>query len=137
MLAALFVPTGELVVPSFPDDLGRMVTRTGHDVLRRLPDGLRHYQRTFHQVSNHRYTIDGDRATGALLCVAHHVRDNDDGPAEGGRVGTDTVWFIRYDDGYERTGAGWKFIRRVLHLQWVEEHAIAVLAPAPADRGAG
>ena len=37
------------------------------------------------------------------------------------------VWFIRYRDQYRRTGLGWKFVRRELHLQWVEEHPVRVL----------
>ena len=45
-----------------------------------------------------------------------------EGRAEGG---TDTVWFIRYHDTYRSTDSGWRFARRELHLQWVEERPIA------------
>jgi hypothetical protein len=93
MLASLFVAEGELVVPNYPDDLRPTITRTGHEALRRLPDGLRRYHRTFHQVSNHSYAIEGDRATGEVQCVAHHVTGTG-GRAEDGRAGTDSVWFI-------------------------------------------
>lgn len=135
MLAGLFVPSGEMVVPAYPDDLGRMITRAGHEALRRLPDGLRRYERTFHLVANQSYTIDEDQATGDLLCIAHHVTGTRDGSAEDGRAGTDSVWFIRYRDEYFRTDAGWRFARRELRLQWVEERPVALLGPAPNDRG--
>ncbi|HEV3366806.1 MAG TPA: nuclear transport factor 2 family protein [Acidimicrobiales bacterium] len=141
MLTSLFVPEGELVVPNYPDDLRPTITRKGHEALRRLPDGLRRYHRTFHQVSNHNYAIEGDRATGKVLCVAHHVTGAggraEDGRADDGRAGTDTVWFIRYVDEYRRTGAGWRIERRQLHLLWVEERPVAVLGAAPPGRGPG
>jgi hypothetical protein len=133
--AGLFVADGELVVPNFPEDLRPVITRSGYDSLRRVPDRLRVYARTFHQMSNHRYVVDGTTATGTVLCVAHHASAAE-GSAGGG--GTDTVWFIRYHDTYRSTESGWRFARRELHLQWVEERAIAspgVLPPvdAPAD----
>ena len=130
--AELFLTDGELVVPDFPDDLRPVITRAGHDALRNVPQGLRRYARTFHQVSNHQFAVDGDRATGEVQCVAHHVSAIDgDGPEEP-RAGTDVVWFIRYADEYRRTASGWKFERRSLHLQWVEDHPVAVLATPPA-----
>jgi hypothetical protein len=139
MLASLFVPEGELVVPNYPDDLRPTIIRKGHEALRRLPDGLRRYHRTFHQVSNHVYAIEGDRATGEVQCVAHHVTGaggrDEDGRAGDGRAGTDSVWFIRYGDEYRRTGAGWRIERRQLHLQWVEERPVAVLGAVPPGRG--
>jgi len=136
MLAALFVPDGLLMVPDYPDDLRPVIARRGHDALRLLPEGLRRYQRTFHQVSDHRYVVAGDRASGQVACVAHHVTGAE-GTVGGGPVGTDTVWFIRYRDDYVRTDAGWRIERRELHLQWVEEHPVAVLGATPTDREPG
>jgi SnoaL-like domain len=120
--AALFTDRGALVVPNYPDDLRPVITRSGGDTLRQVPELLRRYDRTFHQLSNHRYAVDGDDATGEVLCVAHHAST-----PEGGDPGnpTDTVWFIRYRDTYRRTRSGWRFARRELHLQWVEEHPVA------------
>jgi len=122
--AALFVEEGELVVPKVPTDLGPVVVRRGHAELRQVPDGLRRYDRTFHQVSNHQITVEGDRADGVVQCTAHHAsaRSSDD-PTQGPE-GTDLVWFIRYRDTYRRTDTGWRFARRILDLQWVEEHPI-------------
>jgi hypothetical protein len=85
-------------------------------------------------VSNHTYAIDGDRASGDVQCVAHHLTSLG-APVEEGRAGTDSVWFIRYRDEYSRTTAGWRIERRELHLQWVEERPVAVLGTVPAGRG--
>jgi hypothetical protein len=124
-LSELFVADGELVVPNFPDDLRPVITRSGHEALRRVPDGLRRYDRTFHQLSNHRYAIDGALASGEVQCVAHHVSVATGDTHGDGRAGTDVVWFILYHDDYRHTGPGWRFVRRELHLRWVEEHPIA------------
>ncbi|MGO8872619.1 MAG: nuclear transport factor 2 family protein [Acidimicrobiales bacterium] len=118
-LASLFVPDGALVVPDYPRGMAPVVVRAGSGELARIPDGLRRYRQTFHQTSDHKYTVDGDRASGEVLCVAHHVSS---GPA--GAPGTDTVWFIRYHDEYVRTDAGWRFVRRELHLQFVEQQPV-------------
>lgn len=132
-LAQLFVADGELVVPNLPDQLGPVITRAGRQALRRVPEGLAVYERTFHQLSNHRYTVDGDRASGEVQCVAHHLSSAAGptgavGPA--GSAGTDLVWYIRYHDDYRRTGEGWRFVRRELHLQWMEDHPVRTLVPA-------
>jgi hypothetical protein len=110
--AGLFVADGELVVPNLPKDLRPVVTRAGRDALRQVPDGLRRYVRTFHLVSNQRYRVEGDRASGEVQCVAHHVSADGSG---GAGEGTDTVWYIRYRDDYRHTGSGWRFVRRELH----------------------
>jgi uncharacterized protein (TIGR02246 family) len=129
--AALFVETGELLVPGSPADGRPVVSRAGTDTLRSVPEGLRRFERTFHQVSNHRFSIDGDRATGDVYCIAHHVSAVSAAGTD--TAGTDTVWFIRYRDDYARTPEGWRFERRALHLQWVEEHPVWVLPdPGPA-----
>jgi hypothetical protein len=98
---------------------------------------LGRYDRTFHLVSNARFVVEGEEATGVVQCVAHHVTAGaPSGPAGAGGAapaGTDTVWFIRYHDRYRRTGSGWRFLRRELHLQWVEEHPVALLG-LPPDR---
>jgi hypothetical protein len=138
-MASLFVDDGALVVPDYPADLRPVVTRRGHDALQRIPEALRRYRRTFHLVGSTSFVVDGDRATGEVQCVAHHVA-----PAQGSAggaggpeavgpgpapAGPDTVWFIRYRDRYRRSGPDWRFVRRELHLQWVEEHSVSLLAP--------
>jgi hypothetical protein len=134
-LASLFAEDGALVVPNLPSDLRPVVTRRGHDALAQVAEMLRRYDRTFHLVTNHRFAVDGDSASGEVQCVAHHVSVTGAPPGgdsvSAGPAGTDAVWFIRYRDRYRRSVAGWRFERRELHLQWVEEHPVARLgAPA-------
>lgn len=134
--AALFVEDGELVVPNYPVDLGPVLTRSGRERLRLIPGALQRYRRTFHQVTNHEFAIDGDTANGEVLCVAHHLTAVDPSvslapvagtePAEGSlkAEGTDFIWYIRYRDEYRRVDGDWKFQRRSIHLQWVEERPV-------------
>jgi len=139
--AGLFVEDGSLVVPRYPDDLRPVVTRSGRQALARVPAGLAHFDRTFHLVGEAVFAVDGDRATGDVQCVAHHLLapPAGAGPGPGATPAwVDQVWFIRYRDDYVRTADGWRFARRVLHLQWVEEHAVArVGAPWPPLPDAG
>ncbi len=141
-LAELFVPDGALVVPRYPEDLRPTVTRAGYDALRSVPGGLRRYAYTLHQVANASFVVGPEGASGAVACVAHHVTSVAGGALDGaadiasagdqgppGQPGADLVWFIRYADGYRRTGQGWRFVRRVLHLLWVEEHPVVALCP--------
>ncbi len=136
-LAELFVVGGELVVPSYPSDLKPVVTRSGHDAIRRVAEMLRRYHLTYHLVANARFEVVGDEAAGEVQCVAHHVTAGDPSPtpeADGsGPAGTDTVWYIRYRDRYRRSGPDWRFVRRELHLQWVEEHAVAAVGAPPGE----
>ena len=130
--ASLFVEHGELVVPNYPEDFRPVITRAGHDELRRIPEALRHYRRTFHQMSNHEFVIEADTASGSVRCVAHHVMAAETGSPATGTVtseGTVVVWFIRYGDDYRRIGDDWKFTRRTLHLEWVEERPVSKVAP--------
>lgn len=43
-------------------------------------------------------------------CEAHHRS-----------AGTDRVLFIRYDDEYVRTAAGWRFAPRTVAIRWIED----------------
>jgi hypothetical protein len=126
-LALLFVEDGELAVPRYPDDLSLAVTRAGREALRRIPDALRRYERTFHVVSNHEYEVEGDRARGQVLCIAHHIVPAEDSATDGPGGPTDLVWHIRYLDDYRYGEEAWRFTRRELHLQWVEVRPVAAL----------
>jgi hypothetical protein len=120
--AELFEPEGEAMFPAYPDELRPVVRRSGQAALRRTPGALKGYVVTFHQVSNPIFRIEGDDADGTVQCVAHHLT------GEPGAVGaTDLVWFIRYEDTYRRRDGSWRFRRRVLHLQWVEQHRVDVV----------
>lgn len=126
-LAGLFVEDGELVIPKVPSDLRPVLVRKGSETLRTIPDGLRRFAKTFHEVLNREFTIEGGTATGIVYCVAHHVTASGGEGAEA-TGGTDAVWYIRYLDDYRRTAAGWRIVRRELHLQWVEERPVALIS---------
>ena len=133
--AALFIEGGELVVPDYPTDFRPVITRTGHEELCRIPGRLAHYRCTFHLVSNHEFAIDGDTANGNVKCVAHHLTAADPQPDPGAGAsaepsdGSDFIWYIRYGDDYRRVDGHWKFARRSIHLQWVEERPVVKMAP--------
>ncbi len=132
--AALFVEGGELVVPDYPADFRPVITRSGYEQLCEIPDRLAHYRCTFHLVSNHEFAIDGDTANGNVKCVAHHLTAADPDAASAAASaessdGSDLIWYIRYSDDYRRVDGHWKFARRSLHLQWVEERPVLKMAP--------
>jgi hypothetical protein len=136
-LAGLFVEDGELVIPKVPVDLRPVLVRKGSEVLRQIPDGLRRFTKTFHEVLNREFTIEGGTATGIVYCIAHHVTaaegegtegDKTEATAGAGAKGTDAVWYIRYLDDYRRTAAGWRIVRRELHLEWVEERPVSLIS---------
>ncbi len=136
-LAGLFVEDGELVIPKVPVDLRPVLVRKGSEVLRQIPEGLRRFTKTFHEVLNREFTIEGGTATGVVYCVAHHVTaadgdgsggDGSGATARAGAAGSDAVWYIRYLDDYRRTSTGWRIVRRELHLEWVEERSISLIS---------
>ncbi len=134
--AALFTGDGELWVPDprrGPDPIHR---RSGRAELERIPAGLARYHVTHHTVWSTRYAVTGGEATGEVTGVAHHLAADGDGPGDRatGRAvddgpGTDTVWYLRYEDAYRRTGSGWRIARRALHLRDLEVRAVARLGP--------
>ncbi len=127
--AALFVPDGELWVPDAADGPDPVICRRGHESLRRVPSGLARYHATHHRVSGTHYQVDGQRATGEVVGVAHHLTARTD--LEGGDgPGTDTIWYLRYADIYRWTEDGWRIARRALHLRGTEERPIRHIGPA-------
>ena len=148
-LVALFADGGVLMVPRYPVDLRPQVACAAPDGIRQVAEMLRRYDRTFHLVSDARYVVEGERASGEVQCVAHHVTAAagaadaaEPGGAAGagepvgagpaGPAGTDMVWFIVYRDQYRRSGTAWRLARRELHLLWVEEHPVSLLG-APSE----
>jgi hypothetical protein len=73
----------------------------------------RTYTETVHLVANHRITLDGDRATGAADCIAHHYIESED------RI-EDEALTLRYRDSYLREPGGWRFEVRDIHRLWTE-----------------
>lgn len=82
--------------------------------LQRIPTGLARYDVTFHVIGNHHAVVDGDDATCATYCMAHHLVGDQD-----------FVMAIRYDDRCTRTADGWRVVQRDLWLLWTETRTVA------------
>jgi SnoaL-like domain len=124
--ADLFTEDGELWVPDPRTGFAPTVVRSGRTRLERIPSGLAAYHRTHHAVWSATYGIDGDRATGEVAGVAHHLAPDEE---EGATGGTDTVWYLRYADDCVRSGGRWLLARRTLHLTSIEERRIDPVGP--------
>ena len=59
-----------------------------------------------HMVTNMEITINGDNATGRIMCLNPIVLPGDENPP---RVGFNGLWYL---DEYIRTDAGWRIARR-------------------------
>ena len=112
-LLAVFHPDGALVLLDHADPTIVTATRRGHEELAEITKIIARYDKTFHFVGTTRYEIDGDRATGEVYCLAHHLTSNRHG-------GTDYVMLIRYQDTYSRRDATWGFDERRLITDWTE-----------------
>ena len=64
-------------------------------------------------MGNARYELDGDRATGEVCGMAHHLTPDRHG-------GTDFVMLIRYLDTYERRRGRWAISERHVLTDWTE-----------------
>jgi len=112
-LLAVFHPDGALVLLDQADPTIVTATRRGHDELADITKLIARYDKTFHFVGTARYEVDGDRATGEVYCLAHHLTSNRHG-------GTDFVMLIRYQDTYSRRDGIWAFDERRLITDWTE-----------------
>jgi hypothetical protein len=74
-----------------------------------LANGLPHLAAFQHYVGNAEITLDGDRATGRVMCLNPTVLPVDDADGRP-RVGLHGLW---YHDVYVRTAAGWRIAERV------------------------
>jgi len=131
--AGLFTEDGELWVPDPTRGPDPVVCRAGAEALGRIPSGLARYRSTHHVVWSATYDRDDDGgddgAIGVVSGVAHHLAATPDGPAGAEGPGTDTVWYIRYEDRYRRTVDGWRIARRALHLRGLEVRQLSHLGP--------
>jgi hypothetical protein len=112
-------------VSLFADDIAfeSGTTVRGLDEVLRIPrEQLARYQKTLHSVTTQQITLDGDRATGVVYCVAHHLYEDFH---QNGRLPFDLShnFLIRYEDDYARIDGRWVFTRRrvVTEARYVDQ----------------
>jgi ketosteroid isomerase-like protein len=87
----------------------------GHAQLAAIPDAMRGlYRHTAHMMTNHLVEIDGDHATGTVLCTARHLEAD----------ATALSVIIRYVDRYARLDGRWTIADREIRFLWSERHAV-------------
>ena len=115
-VADLFTSDGVLVVPRPPEVLTPTHERRGREAIRAAMTALDRYAATLHAVVGH--VVDESdgaaTATGVVTCLAHHVMDDHS-----------VVWALHYDDDYVQEGGRWRFSRRALTIDWIEERPVS------------
>jgi hypothetical protein len=96
--------------------------------LREVPGRLNIYKKTYHVICNSYFELNEDEATGVVYSSSHHLKENPDGSL------SDIVMYITYHDHYSRQHDGWKFRRRRLALEFLEEKAVTVPIKVPPIR---
>jgi hypothetical protein len=107
----LFTEEAVLLAPDPPDVLDPVREHAGRDAIAAATGAL---PPTFHAIVGEVYAVDGDRATGRIACVAHHVVDER----------TDLVWHLRYADSYRAQDGVWRFARRELSIDLIETRTL-------------
>jgi len=74
---------------------------------------LNQYEATTHFNGQNTVVLDGDRATGELYCIAHHVT------LSGGKR-TLFIASLRYDDTFVKADGKWLFAERKLLVDWTD-----------------
>ncbi|MCW1430740.1 nuclear transport factor 2 family protein [Novosphingobium sp. JCM 18896] len=91
----------------------------GSDQLAAVPNAMRGmYRATMHMMTNHLVEVDGDTASGEVLCVARHLTRDDVDPVS-------INVHIRYVDRYVRHEGRWLILDRQIRFLWSERHATA------------
>ena len=121
-VVGLFADDGSLVSHIPPGTDESPLEQHGHHQLRRaLEAGLARYRATTHMIGGQVVEAAGDGATGVTVCRAHHLYDSRrDGEGGNPRM---LVMALRYHDRYVRSAGGWRFARRLLRLDWLEDRA--------------
>ncbi|HVC72079.1 MAG TPA: nuclear transport factor 2 family protein [Acidimicrobiales bacterium] len=117
-VAALFTADGRLVSRLHNPAADAPIVRRGRDeIATALVAGLDRYIATTHIVGGQVVALDGDRASGDTVSLAHHVYET---------AGTRRmlVMAVRYTDTYARQPGGWGFAERQLHLDWREDRPL-------------
>jgi hypothetical protein len=97
------------------DDHGAMFCGSADDYVAWLPQMLAGWEATSHSISNALFVVEGDHAEGELVTCAYH-RSLPPDPRE-------LIIHGRYLDQYQRREGIWRFSRRSLVLDRLEEKA--------------
>jgi hypothetical protein len=80
---------------------------------------LNRYDATTHFVGQSTiYALTGDRGTGEVYCLAHHVT------VDGGKRRL-MIASLRYLDTFAKIDGAWLFTERLLYVDWLEERALS------------
>ena len=80
---------------------------------------LSRYDATTHFVGQSTiYALTGDRGTGEVYCLAHHVT------VDGGKRRL-MIASLRYLDTFAKIDGAWLFAERLLYVDWLEERALS------------
>jgi SnoaL-like protein len=91
----------------------------GHEQLAAIPNAMRgKHRHTTHMMTNHLVAVDGDSATGEVLCNARHLSLPPEAP-----VSINII--IRYVDKYVRHHGRWLIADRQIRFLWSERHAVS------------
>ena len=111
---AVFKPDARMHI-YHPDAEEPFADLLGHEQLQIIPGRMRNmFAQTMHIMTNQLVDVDGDRATGTLLCTARHLTIDRDNSMN---------VMIRYIDCYERCDGTWKIADRQIRFLWTEQHA--------------
>ena len=117
LFQSVFHPRGRLR-SYHPDTEEPFADLTGHEELATVPNTMRGmYRQTIHMMTNHLVEIDGDKASGEVLCTARHLSRDAEDPASLNVI-------IRYIDRYERLNGVWKIADRKIRFLWSERHEV-------------
>jgi len=89
----------------------------GYEDVVQIPEiQLKRYKKTLHSVTTQQVFLDGDKATGEVYCIAHHIYEDFH---QGERLSFDLShnFLIRYEDEYVREDGCWVFARRSIHTE--------------------
>jgi len=117
-VAGLFSPDGRLVSHFGPAGSTPLVHVGRAAIGAALVEGLARYLGTTHVVGGQVLALEGDRASGETICLAHHVYLRGDERRM-------LVLAVRYHDEYVRFGGSWCFGERQLHLDWRDDRPLA------------
>ena len=101
-----------------PDTEEPFADLSGHQQLASIPNTMRGmYRHTAHMMTNHLVDVDGDSASGQVLCTARHLSNDTEQPNSMNVI-------IRYIDRYERRENAWKIADRQIRFLWSELHEV-------------